>query len=72
MSMKLLSFDNKSDIREFLLVRVVSYALEEPVFARWNIGKLRARVGVKDVDIFEIVLSITATNDKEPTVNKSF
>jgi hypothetical protein len=45
--------------------------LKEPIFAARHIGKLRAWVCVKDVNVLQVILTVTASDNEEPAIHKS-
>jgi hypothetical protein len=55
-----------------LAVSIISDALEEPIFAARYIGKLRAWICVKDVNVLQVILPVTAADNEEPAIHKSF
>lgn len=54
-----------------MAVSIISDALKEPIFAARHIGKLGARISVKDVDVLQVILPVTASDNEEPAIHKS-
>jgi hypothetical protein len=68
---KLFSLNDEGDVRELLAVGIISDTLKEPIFAARHIGKLRAWVCVKDVNVLQVILTVTASDNEEPAIHKS-
>lgn len=69
--MELFPLDDEGDVRELLAVSIISDTLEKPIFAARYVGKLRAWICVKDVNVLQVILTVTASNNEEPAVHKS-
>ena len=71
MGMELFPLNNEGYVRELLAVSIISDALEEPIFAARYIAKLRARICVKDVNVLQVILPVTASDNEEPAIHES-
>ena len=71
MGVKLFPLNNEGDVRELLAVSIISDTLEQPIFAARYIGKLWAWVCVKDVNVLQVILPVTASDNEEPAIHKS-
>ena len=71
MGMEFFPFNNEGDVRELLAVSIISDTLKKPIFAARHIGKLRAWICVKYINVLQVVLTVTASDNEEPAIHKS-
>ena len=69
MGVELLSFYYEGYVREFFAIGIVPNALLKTGLASSYKLKLRAWIGIKNVDVFKIVLTIASSNDEEPAIH---
>jgi len=64
MSKERFPFNNESDVRMFCIISIVSYHFKQLILAIRCILKLRTWVSIKDVNVFQIILSITSSDNE--------